>query len=47
MTDRMLLDKIDYENKTVRLGDVVYELNECIISMKWSPLKFQKTSFLE
>ena len=29
MNARRLLDKIDYENKTVRLDGKVYELNEC------------------
>ena len=29
MADRLLLDKIDYENKTIRLGDAVYPLLDC------------------
>ena len=29
MPDRLLLDKIDYENKTVTIGDKVYKLEDC------------------
>ena len=29
MADRLLLDKIDYENKTVTIGDKVYPLEDC------------------
>ena len=29
MQDRLLLDKIDYENKTLRLGDKVYPMLDC------------------
>jgi len=29
MEDRLLLDKIDYENKTLRLGDKVYSMLDC------------------
>ena len=29
MADRLLLDKIDYENKTISIGDTVYPLLDC------------------
>ena len=29
MNDRLLLDKIDYENKTITIGDTVYPLLDC------------------
>ena len=29
MPDRLLLDKIDYENKTITIGDKVYKLEDC------------------
>ena len=29
MADRLLLDKIDYENETVTIGDKVYKLEDC------------------
>ncbi len=28
MEDRLLLDKIDYENKTIKIGDAVYAMND-------------------
>ena len=29
MNDRLLLDKIDYQNKTITIGDTVYPLEDC------------------
>ena len=29
MADRLLLDKIDYENKTITIGDAVYPMEDC------------------
>ena len=29
MADRLLLDKIDYENKTITIGDITYPLEDC------------------
>ena len=29
MSDRLLLDKIDYRNRTVKIGDIVYPMEDC------------------